>query len=278
MNTIKLIALLASLSGLLLVVGYFIAKGRGVLIAMIIALIMNFGGYWYSDSIVLRMYDARPVTRTEAPVLYDVVESLASKAKIPTPKVYIISKESPNAFATGRNEDHAAVAVTAGILKILNKDELEGVVAHELSHIKNKDILISTMTATIATAVVLLSRWAMFFGSSEEGNTISTIAVAIIAPVAATVIQMAISRSREYDADAGGAKVSGKPEALASALAKLSKAATIRPMDANPSTAHMFIVNPLSGGTIMNLFSTHPPLEKRIERLMKMKTEKEAKK
>jgi heat shock protein HtpX len=273
MNAIKLIVLMTSLSGLLLVVGYFIARGRGVLIAMVIALITNFGGYWYSDSIVLRMYDARPVTRTEAPILYDAVESLASKAKIPTPKVYVIPKESPNAFATGRNEDHAAVAVTTGILKILNRDELEGVIAHELSHIKNKDILISTMAATIATAVVLLSRWAMFFGSGDDGSTIATIAVAIVAPVAATVIQMAISRSREYDADAGGAKVSGKPEALASALAKLSKSATVRPMDANPSTAHMFIVNPLSGGTIMNLFSTHPPLEKRIERLMKMRTE-----
>jgi heat shock protein HtpX len=273
MNAIKLIVLMTSLSGLLLVVGYFIARGRGVLIAMVIALITNFGGYWYSDSIVLRMYDARPVTRTEAPILYDAVESLASKAKIPTPKVYVIPKESPNAFATGRNEDHAAVAVTTGILKILNRDELEGVIAHELSHIKNKDILISTMAATIATAVVLLSRWAMFFGSGDDGSTIATIAVAIVAPVAATVIQMAISRSREYDADAGGAKVSGKPEALASALAKLSKSATVRPMNANPSTAHMFIVNPLSGGTIMNLFSTHPPLEKRIERLMKMRTE-----
>ncbi len=196
MNLIKLIVLLASLSGLLLIVGYFIAKGRGVLIALIVALVMNFGGYWYSDSIVLRMYDAKPVTRTEAPILYDIVEALASKAKIPTPKVYIISKESPNAFATGRNEDHAAVAVTTGILKILNKDELEGVVAHELSHIKNKDILISTMTATIATAVVLLSRWAMFFGSGEDGSTIATVAVAIVAPVAATIIQMAISRSR----------------------------------------------------------------------------------
>lgn len=273
MNAMKLILLLASLSGLLLVVGYFIARGRGVLIAMVIALVMNFGGYWYSDRIVLRMYDARPATRAEAPVLHDIVEALSAKAKIPTPKVYLISKENPNAFATGRNEDHAAVAFTTGILRILNRDELEGVVAHELSHIKNKDILISTMTATIATAVVLLSRWAMFFGSGEDGNAISTIAVAIIAPIAATLIQMAISRSREYDADDGGARVSGKPEALASALAKLSKAATRRPMDANPSTAHMFIVNPLSGGTIMNLFSTHPPLEKRIERLMKMRTE-----
>lgn len=271
MNTMKVIILLASLSGLLLVVGYFIARGKGVVIALIIALIMNFGGYWYSDSIVLRMYDAKPVTRGEAPLLYDAVESLSARAKIPVPKVYVIPNGSPNAFATGRNENHAAVALTSGILKILNKDELEGVIAHELSHIKNKDILISTMTATIATAVVLLSRWAMFFGSNDEGNTIGTIAMAIIAPIAATVIQMAISRSREYDADAGGAKVSGKPEALASALVKLSKSATIKPMDANPSTAHMFIVNPLSGRTLMTLFSTHPPLEKRIERLMKMK-------
>jgi len=271
MNTMKVIILSASLSGLLLVVGYFIARGKGVVIALIIALVMNFGGYWYSDRIVLAMYDAKPVTRAEAPLLYDAVESLAAKAKIPVPKVYVIPSGSPNAFATGRNEAHAVVALTSGILKILNKDELEGVIAHELSHIKNKDILIGTMTATIATAVVLLSRWAMFFGSSEEGSAISTVAIAIIAPIAATLIQMAVSRSREYDADAGGATVSGKPEALASALVKLSKSAAIKPMDANPSTAHLFIVNPLSGGTLMSLFSTHPPLEKRIERLMKMK-------
>jgi heat shock protein HtpX len=205
--------------------------------------------------------------------LYEAVETLSAKAKIPVPKVYIIPENTPNAFATGRNEDHAAVAVTSGILKILNKNELEGVIAHELSHIKHKDILISTMAATIASAVVLLSRWTMFFGGSDDSSMIKTIAVAIIAPVAATLIQMAISRSREYEADAGAARVSGKPEALASALAKLSISAKRRPMDANPSTAHMFIVNPLSGGTIMNLFSTHPPPEKRIERLMKMKTD-----
>jgi heat shock protein HtpX len=271
MNTIKVIFLIASLSGLLLIIGYFIGRKTGVVIALIIALIMNFGSYWYSDTIVLSMYNAQPVTRSEAPVLYETVETLSSKAKIPVPKVYIIPENSPNAFATGRNEDHAAVAVTSGILKILNKDELEGVIAHELSHIKHKDILISTMAATIASAVVLLSRWSMFFGSSDDGGMIKTIAVAIIAPVAATLIQMAISRSREYDADAGAAKVSGKPEALAGALAKLSISAKRRPMDANPSTAHMFIVNPLSGGAIMNLFSTHPPPEKRIERLMKMK-------
>jgi heat shock protein HtpX len=273
MNTFKVIIFISSLSGLLMIVGYFIARRKGVVIALIISLIMNFGSYWYSDSIVLSMYDAQPVTKSQAPILYDAVETLSAKAKIPVPKVYIIPENSPNAFATGRNEDHAAVAVTSGILKILNKDELEGVIAHELSHIKHKDILISTMAATIASAVVLLSRWTMFFGGSDDSSMIKTIAVAIIAPVAATLIQMAISRSREYEADAGAARVSGKPEALASALAKLSISAKRRPMDANPSTAHMFIVNPLSGGTIMNLFSTHPPPEKRIERLMKMKTD-----
>jgi heat shock protein HtpX len=270
MNTLKVILLLASLSGLLMLVGYFVAKRKGVIIALVISIIMNFGSYWFSDSIVLSMYNAQAVTRKDAPVLYDAVESLSAKTKIPVPKLYIIPENTPNAFATGRNEDHAAVAVTSGILKILNTDELEGVIAHELSHVKHKDILISTMAATIASAVVLLSRWAVFFGSDDRGM-ISTIAMAIVAPVAATVIQMALSRSREYEADAGSAKVSGKPEALAGALAKLSKAASTKPMDANPSTAHMFIVNPLSGGTLMNLFSTHPPVEKRIERLMKLK-------
>jgi heat shock protein HtpX len=271
MNTLKIIILLASLSGLLMAVGYFVAGGKGVVIALIMSVLMNFGSYWFSDSIVLGMYNAQAVTRVEAPVLYDAVESLSARAKIPVPKVYIIQKEAPNAFATGRNEDHAAVAVTSGILKILNKDELEGVIAHELSHIKHRDILISTMTATVASAVVLLSRWAVFFSGDERG-IISTIALAVVAPVAATVIQLAISRSREYEADAGGAEVSGKPEALAGALAKLSKAASVKSMDANPSTAHMFIVNPLSGAMIMNLFSTHPPIEKRIERLMKIKS------
>lgn len=271
MNTLKVVLLLSMLSGLLMVVGYFVARGKGVVIALILSVVMNFGGYWFSDSIVLSMYDAQRVTKQEAPELYGVVESLAAKAKIPVPKVYIIPSQTPNAFATGRNEDHAAVAVTTGIMKILNQDELEGVIAHELSHIKHKDILISTMAATVASAVVMLSRWAVFFGSDDR-STISVIAVAIIAPIAATVIQMAISRSREYEADAGSARVSGKPMALASALAKLSRAARQKPMDANPSTAHMFIVNPLSGGTIMNLFSTHPPIEKRIERLQKMKS------
>lgn len=271
MNTLKVIILLATLSSLLLIIGFFIGRGRGVMIALLLSGIMNFGSYWYSDSIVLRMYNAGPVTRMEAPALYDAVESLSHKARIPVPKVYVIPQNSPNAFATGRDENHAAVAVTSGILKILNKDELEGVIAHETLHIRNRDILISTMAATIASAVVLLSRWATFFGGNEDSGLMTTIAVAVIAPVAATLIQMAISRSREYEADAGGAEVSGKPQALASALAKLARSAERKPMDANPATAHLFIVNPLSGGAVMNLFSTHPPLEKRIERLMKMK-------
>ena len=271
MNTFKVIVLIASLSGLLMIVGYLIARRTGIVIALIVSLLMNFGSYWYSDKIVLSMYSAQPVTASRAPVLHETVESLAARAKIPVPKIYIISENAPNAFATGRNEDHAAVAVTTGILRILTKDELEGGIAHELSHIKHKDILISTMAATIASAVVMLSRWAMFFGGNDDSGMMKTIAVAIVAPVAATLIQMAISRSREYEADAGGVRVSGKPEALAGALAKLSSATARNPMDANPSTAHMFIVNPLSGGAITNLFSTHPPLEKRIERLMKMK-------
>jgi len=271
MNTLKVILLLASLSGLLVLVGYFVARGAGVVIALALSVLMNFGSYWYSDSIVLKMYSAREVSSQEAPVLHKAVESLSAKAGIPKPRLYVIAGETPNAFATGRNEDHAAVAVTTGIMKILNRDELEGVLAHELAHIKHRDILISTMAATAASAVVLLSRWAVFFGNDEGGGMIPAIATAIVAPIAATVIQMAISRSREYEADAGSARVTGKPEALAGALRKLSLASKAKPMDANPSTAHMFIVNPLSGDFIMNLFSTHPPIEKRIERLLEMK-------
>jgi heat shock protein HtpX len=270
MNTLKVILLLSMLSGLLMIVGYLIGKGKGMVIALILSVVMNFGSYWFSDSIVLKMYSAQPVTQSEAPELYAVVESLATRAKIPMPKLYILPSDSPNAFATGRNEDHSAVAVTAGLMNIMEKDELEGVIAHELSHIKHKDILISTMAATIASAVVLLSRWSLFFGN-DEGSAVSAIAVAIIAPVAATMVQMAISRSREYEADAGSARVTGNPEALANALMKLSNMARQKPMGANPATAHMFIVNPLSGGTIMGLFSTHPPIEKRIERLREMK-------
>ncbi len=274
MNTLKVIILLASLSGLLMLVGYFVARGTGVVIALVLSALMNFGGYWYYGSVVLRLYSAKEVTQEQAPVLHKAVESLSAKAKIPKPRVYVIAGETPNAFATGRDENHAAVAVTSGILKILNKDEMEGVIAHELSHIKHRDILISTMAATVASAVVLLSRWAVFFGNDEGKGMIPAIATAIVAPIAATVIQMAISRSREYEADAGSARITGRPESLASALRKLSYASKVKPMAANPSTAHMFIVNPLSGNFIMNLFSTHPPVEKRIERLLQMKADR----
>ncbi len=270
MNTLKVVMLISMLSGLLVIVGYLLGRRKGVVIALIMSAVMNFGSYWFSDSIVLKMYDAQPVTQAEAPDLYVAVESLTKKAEIPMPKLYVIPTNTPNAFATGRNEDHAAVAVTSGLLSLMNTDELEGVIAHELSHIKHKDILISTMAATIASAVVLLSRWSVFFGG-DDSSVISAIAIAIIAPVAATLVQTAISRSREYEADAGSARVTGNPEALAGALMKLSNMSRVVPMGANPATAHMFIVNPLSGSTIMSLFSTHPPVEKRIERLLEMK-------
>ncbi|MEW5768213.1 MAG: zinc metalloprotease HtpX [bacterium] len=275
MNTIKVVLLLASLSGLLMVVGYFIGRRRGVIMALGLSMLMNIGSYWYSDKIVLKMYNAREVTEEQSPALYHVVTGLSERARLPMPGVYIIDSQTPNAFATGRNENHAAIAVTSGILNILDRAELEGVIGHELSHIKNKDMLISTMAATIAGGVVMLSymaRWAAILGDAEgkQGGTVGLIATAIVAPIAATIIQMAISRSREYGADEGGAKISGKPAALARALAKLSKASGVMPMDANPSTAHMFIVNPLSGDFFLTLFDTHPPIEERIDRLMKM--------
>ncbi len=271
MNTLKVILLISTLSGLLVIAGYLLGRGTGMVIALLLSALMNLGSYWFSDSIVLKMYNARPVTQAEAPALYNAVEALAGKAEIPVPKLYIIPSDTPNAFATGRNEDHAAVAVTSGLLSLMSEAEIRGVLAHELSHIKHKDILISTMAATIAGAVVLLSRWSVFF-SGDEGGVVSAVAVAIIAPVAATLVQMAISRSREYEADAGSAGITGNPEALADALRKLSGLAKIKPLGANPATAHMFIVNPLSGSTIMSLFSTHPPVEKRIEKLMAMKS------
>lgn len=252
-----------------MVIGYLVARGTGIIIALVLSALLNFGSYWYSDRIVLGMYDAQPITQEQAPGLYGVVDTLAAKAQIPVPKIYLIPSATPNAFATGRDEDHAVIAVTSGLLSLMNRDELEGVIAHELSHISHKDILIGTMAATIASAVVLLSRWSALWGGEDRG-TVAVIATAIVAPIAATVIQMALSRSREYEADAGSARISKKPEALASALAKLSGAAKAKPMNANPSTAHLFIVNPLAGGTLMDLFSTHPPTEKRIARLLKM--------
>ncbi len=279
MNSFKTALLLGGLTGLLMLIGGFFGGKGGVVIAFIFAVVMNFGAYWFSDKLILRMYNAQEVTETQAPDLYSLVKGLAMRASLPVPKIYIIPEETPNAFATGRNERHAVVAVTEGILRILNRDELEGVLAHELTHIKNRDMLIGSIAATLAGAIVMLAnmaQWAAIFGGAsrddeEGGGVIGLIFMAILAPLAATIIQMAISRSREYMADDGGARISGKPYGLAGALEKLSRASQTVPMDANPSTAHMFIVNPLSGRALMNLFSTHPPIEERIARLRAMR-------
>ena len=279
MNTVKTAVLLGGLTGLLMLIGGYFGGQQGMTIAFVFALVMNFGSYWFSDKIVLRMYRAQEVTQTQAPALFTLVRNLTLQASLPMPKVYVIPEDTPNAFATGRDENHAVVAVTEGILRILTPEELSGVIAHELAHIKHKDMLISSIAATLAGAIVMLAhmaQWAAFFGGGERdrdgegGGIAGLIAMAILAPIAATIIQMAISRSREYLADEGGAKISGKPYDLASALEKLSRASLAIPLDANPATAHMFIVNPLSGKPLMNFFSTHPPIEERVARLRAM--------
>jgi len=281
MNTLKTGLLLGALTGLLMLIGGWFGGQNGVVIAFLFAMAMNFGSYWFSDKIVLRMYHAQPVSESEAPELYRMVKDLALRASMPMPRVYIIPEETPNAFATGRNEQHAVVAVTEGLLRILSRDELEGVLSHEMTHIRNRDILIGSIAATLAGAIVMLAnmaQWtAMFGGGGHDddegggGNILGLIVMAMLAPIAATLIQMAISRSREFLADEGGARISGKPYSLAGALEKLSQASRALPMHANPSTAHMFIVNPLTGRSLMNLFSTHPPIEKRIARLRSMR-------
>lgn len=280
MNRLRTVILLGALTGLLMLIGGYFGGRQGVVIAFVIAVVMNFGTYWFSDKVVLAMYRGREVSEAQAPELFGIVKGLALRAGLPMPRVYIIPGETPNAFATGRDYNHAVVAVTEGLLRILNREELEGVLGHELTHVKNRDILIGSIAATIGGAVVMLAnmaQWAAIFGfgrsddDEQGGGTLGLLAMAILAPIAAMIIQMAISRSREYLADDGGASVSGKPYALASALEKLSYAAKVRPMQANPSTAHMFIVNPLTGRSLANLFSTHPPIEKRIERLRAMR-------
>jgi len=280
MNTIKTALLLGALTGLLMLIGGLFGGQQGVVIAFIFAMVMNFGSYWFSDKLVLRMYKARPVSESEAPELHAMVKNLALKASLPMPHVYIIPGDTPNAFATGRDERHAVVAVTEGILRILDRDELEGVISHELTHIKNRDMLIGSIAATLAGTIVMLAhmaQWAAIFGGASRddeeggGGIIGLILMAVLAPIAAAIIQMAISRSREYLADAGGAKISGKPYDLAGALEKLSRASQAIPMEANPSTAHMFIVNPLTRRSLMNLFSTHPPVEERVARLRSMR-------
>ena len=277
-NIFKTGLLLAVLTAMLVLIGGAIGGQQGMLVAFVLALAMNFFSYWFSDKMVLAMYGARPIEESEAPALYAVVRRLATRAQIPMPRVYMIASDTPNAFATGRNPEHAAVAVTEGVLRILDQDELEGVLAHELSHVKNRDVLISTIAATLAGAITYLAhmaQWAAIFGGrrddDEEGsNPIALIAMAIIAPLAAMLVQMAVSRAREFQADATGARLAGRSWGLSKALEKLQMAQQVAPMDANPATAHLFIVNPLSGQAFMNLFSTHPPLEERIARLRAM--------
>ena len=280
-NVFKTALLLAVLTVMLVLIGGAIGGRQGMLIAFVLAVVMNFASYWWSDKIVLAMYRAQPITEAEAPGLYNMVRRLATKAGVPMPRVYLIPSEQPNAFATGRNPQHAVVAVTEGITRILDDDELEGVLAHELAHVVNRDVLISTIAATLAGAITYLAhmaQWAAMFGGrsrdDEEGGTnpIAMILLAILTPIAAMLVQMAVSRSREFQADATGAKVAGRPWGLMKALEKLQMANQQMPMaNATPATAHLFIVNPLSGQTLMRLFSTHPPLEERIARLRAMK-------
>ena len=275
MNTLKTTFLMALLTVLLVTVGGALGGEGGMIVAFIFALVMNGVSYWFSDKIVLRMYGAKEIGPEESPKLHRIVQELTLRAKMPMPKLYLIPQEAPNAFATGRDEQHAAVAVTEGILRILDEAELRGVLAHELSHIKNRDILVGTIAAAMAGAISMLANmahWGMIFGGRgsndrEGGHPIVALAMIIIAPLAALLVQMAISRSREFGADATGAAIAGDPLSLANALKKLQQAAERVPMEANPATAHMFIVNPLTGGGLMTLFSTHPPMEERIRRL-----------
>ena len=274
-NGVKTVLLLGALSALLLAIGDVIAGPNGLMIGLLIAAVMNFGSYWFSDKIVLRMYRAEEVGSNHP--LYRVTERLARQAGLPMPKVYVIPDASPNAFATGRNPEHAAVAATEGILRILSEPELEGVIAHELAHVKHRDILISSIAATLAAAIMMVARMAMYAGMFGGGrqddrddgaNPIALLAMMILAPIAAFLIQAAISRSREFSADAGGASIAGTPYGLADALRKIEAASRRVPLNANPATAHMFIVKPFSGSGLTSLFSTHPPTEERISALL----------
>lgn len=275
-NQFRTALLLAVMTVFVILIGRLIGGPSGMVIAFVLAIGMNFFSYWFSDKIVLRMYRAQEVTQQQAPELYQMVATLAQRADLPMPKVYIIPKDTPNAFATGRNPQHAVVAVTQGLLQLLHRDEIMGVLAHEMAHVNNRDILIGSIAATMAGAVMMLAsmaRWAAIFGGGHSDDDdgglggLGLILMSIIAPIGAMIIQMAISRSREYLADATGAKLAGSSRGLASALEKLGAYSKQLPMNANPSTAHMFIVNPLSGRSLMNLFSTHPPMEERIARL-----------
>ena len=277
MNTLKTVFLMTLMMVLFIFVGNLLGGRSGMTIAFMFALAMNFGSYWFSDKVVLAMYKAKEVNAETAPKLYGLVEELSQRATLPMPRVYVIENPTPNAFATGRDPQHAAVAVTTGILKILNTEELAGVLGHELAHVKHRDILIGTIAATFVgtiTFVAQMASWAMMFGrgnSDDDDSGLASLFLMIVAPIAATLLQLAISRSREYVADEGGAEISGVPLALASALEKLSMQNQIHPIrDAKPATAHMFIVNPLRGGGLMKLFSTHPSMEERVSRLRQL--------
>ena len=273
-NTMKTALLLGAMSALFLFLGDLLGGAQGLLLGFVFAALMNFGSYWFSDKVVLRLYHAQEVGPDHR--LSRVVQRLAARAGLPMPRVYIIPEPSPNAFATGRNPEHAAVAATEGILRMLSDEELEGVIAHELAHVKHRDILISSVAATLAAAIMMIARFAMFWGATgsrddREGgasNPLVLIATIIVAPIAAMLIQMAISRSREYDADAGGAAIAGHPHGLVSALRKLESASRAVPLDANPATAHMFIIKPFAGAGLMSLFSTHPSTESREQALL----------
>lgn len=276
-NWVKTFMLMAAITALFIVIGGMIGGRSGMMFALLIALGMNFFSYWFSDKMVLRMYNAQEVDAGTAPQFYNMVQELSQRAGLPMPRVYLINEDAPNAFATGRNPEHAAVAATTGILRVLSDRELRGVMAHELAHVKHRDILTSTIAATMAGAISALANMAMFFGGRDENgnrtNPIAGIAVAILAPLAASLIQMAISRAREFEADRGGAEISGDPQALASALDKIHRYAQgirFQAAEEHPATAQMMIMNPLSGGGIANLFSTHPATEERIARLMHM--------
>ena len=280
-NLVKTGVLLAALTVLLVLIGGALGGQHGMLLAFVMAMVMNLGSYWFSDKIVLSMYGAKPVEEAQAPGLYRIVRTLATRAGIPMPRVYILPQETPNAFATGRNPQHAAVAVTEGILRVMSEEELEGVLAHELSHVQNRDTLIMAIAATLAGAITYMAhmaQWAMIFGGSrrdsdEEGSgggIFGGILMIVLAPLAATLIQLAVSRSREFQADASGARMAGQPWGLAKALEKLEMASKVEPMQATPATAHLFIVNPLTGGGFATLFSTHPPIAERVARLRAM--------
>jgi heat shock protein HtpX len=274
-NSLKTVLLLGLLTGIILFIGSFWGQ-QGLAIALVMSIIMNFASYFFSDKIALRMYRAQPVTREQAPQLYRVLDFLCARSSIPMPKVYIIPDESPNAFATGRNPQHASIAITEGALRLLNEDEITGVLAHEISHVKNRDILISSVAATLAGMIMWIAnmaRYTAIFGGGrdsddEGGGAMGGLLMMIVAPFAAMLIQMWISRTREYQADASAAEAAGNPHGLASALQKLEGYSKRLPMEASPSTAHMLIVHPFSGGSLMNLFSTHPPIQKRIARLL----------